>query len=491
MTVIIVLLVYLGLLIGIGFWGSRQSGDISGYYVAGKQLPSWVIAFSSNATGESAWLLLGLTGMAYLVGFHALWVALGEILGVTLSWVLVARPFREFTGRFNSITVPDYLEARFHDSRHLIRLVGAGIIFTMVTAYMAAQLTAAGKAFNSFVGINYTTGILIGTAVILFYTSVGGFKAVAYADVLQGVLMFLSMILIPVVGIIAIGGWTPLMKTLESSEPSLLWPMGAPGMSLEGAMSALGFIGIGLAFLGAPQLLVRYISARGQKDIVHGSLMAVIVITVFDLGAIFTGLAGRALFPLLDDPETIMPTMSTQLFPAFFTGIFLAVVLAAIISTVDSLLILASSTVVRDVIQRIYRPNLTDIRASRVGKITTLVIGVGALLLALSEVRMIFWFVLFAWSGLGVAFGPPVLCSLFWSRTTLAGALWGMVSGFLVTIVWVLFLKETFFGLYEMIPGFIVGLVVTVVVSLYTQPPRGAEEELKAVYRAIRQPIKG
>ncbi|HLV01271.1 MAG TPA: sodium/proline symporter [Acidobacteriota bacterium] len=486
MTIIIILLVYLAILISIGIWGSRQSRNVSDYYVAGKQLPSWVIAFSTNATGESAWLLLGLTGMAYLVGFHAIWVALGEILGVALSWALVAPPFREYTGRFNSITVPDYLEARFQDSRHLIRLIAAAIIFTMVTAYMAAQLTAAGKAFNSFAGLNYTTGILIGTAVILFYTSVGGFKAVAYADVLQGVLMFLSMILIPVVGIMAIGGWTPLMEALGRSDPSLLWPMGGYGVSLEGVMSALGFVGIGLAFLGAPQLLVRYISARGQKEIVRGSLMAVLIIIVFDFGAIFTGLAGRALFPLLDDPETIMPTMSTQLFPASFTGIFLAVVLAAIISTVDSLLILASSTIVRDVIQRIYRPTLSDVRASRIGKITTLVIGLGAFGLALTEVRMIFWFVLFAWSGLGVAFGPPILCSLFWSRTTLKGALAGMLSGFLVTVIWVLFLKESFFGLYEMIPGFLVGLAVTIGVSLCTRPPEGAEREWQAVYKELR-----
>lgn len=484
-TVILTLVFYLALLIGIGFWGSRHTRDVAGYYAAGKKLPSWVIAFSTNATGESAWLLLGLTGMGYLVGFHALWVVLGEVLGVALSWVLVARPFREYTGRLESITVPDYLEDRFRDHRHWIRLASAAIIFTMVVAYMAAQITASGKAFNAFTGVSYTTGLLIAIAVILFYTTVGGFKAVAYADVLQGMLMFASMIVLPAAGFLAAGGWLSVMESLREIDPNLLFPLGQEGLSLAGISSAAGFMGVGLAFLGAPQLLVRYISARSRDEIVSGSLIAVVCIIVFDLGAVFTGIAGRVLFPGLADPETIMPTMSTRLFPDFLTGIFLAVVLAAILSTVDSLLILASSAVVRDVIQKIYCPDLSERRLSLYGKLTTLVIGAGALLLALGEVRVIFWFVLFAWSGLGAAFGPPILCSLFWKRTTLAGAVAGMGAGFLTTMLWALGFKEYVYGLYEMVPGFLVGLGVTLLVSHFTPPPAGAAAEWDEVWKAV------
>ena len=199
-TVATVLVFYLAVLLGIGWWGGRESGEVSGYYVAGKKLPWWVIAFSSNATGESAWLLLGLTGMAYLVGAHAFWVVLGEVLGVTLSWVLVARPFKEYTDRYDSITVPDFLEDRFRDSAHVLRIVSAIIIFSMAAVYVAAQLTASGRAFESFLGTTYELGVLIGAAIILYYTTIGGFKAVAYSDVVQGILMVSCLIVLPIVG---------------------------------------------------------------------------------------------------------------------------------------------------------------------------------------------------------------------------------------------------------------------------------------------------
>lgn len=486
--IIAVLLAYLIVLLVLGAWGSRDSGSVAGYFVAGKKLPSWVIAFSSNATGESAWLLLGLTGMGYLVGVNAFWIVLGEVLGVALAWMLVALPFKEYTDRYDSITVPDYLESRFEDRGHALRIVSFVIIFTMVTAYTAAQLTASGKAFSSFLGTRYTTGVLIGTAVILFYTSVGGFKAVAYSDLLQGLLMFGGLLALPMVGIAAVGGWGELMSRLESADPTLLRFFGELGPSREGWVSVLGFLAIGLAFLGVPHLLTRFMAARDRRQIVVGRRIAILCIIVFDVGAVLSGMAGRALFPGLSDSETILPTMSLELFPAFFAGIFLVVVLAAIMSTVDSLLILASSAVVRDVIQKILHPEIPDERVSLYGKLTTVVIGGAALLFALAEVRMIFWFVLFAWSGLACAFTPVVLCSLFWKRTTRAGALAGMIAGFLTAMVWVLYFKEYFFGLYEMIPGFVVGFAVTIGVSLVTSPPESAESEYDAVWRAVRSP---
>jgi len=486
LTIISVLICYLGILLAIGFWGRRDSTTLAGYYVADKNLPSWVIAFSSNATGESAWLLLGLTGMGYLVGVHALWIVLGEVLGVALSWTLVALPFKEYTDRYHSITVPDYLESRFRDTRNWIRLVSVVIIFSMVTTYTAAQLTASGKAFSSFLGTSYLTGVLTGAVVILFYTTVGGFKAVAYSDLLQGVLMFAGLLVLPIVGIAACGGWVPLMSQLQSIDPDLLQPMGKFGFSLEGVLSALGFVAIGFAFMGVPQILTRFISARGRDEIVQGSLLAVICIIVFNTGAVLAGMAGRSLFPGLEDPEAILPQMSQELFPAIFTAIFLVIVLAAIMSTVDSLLILASSAVVHDVVQKIFHPDLSEHRLSLYGKLTTVVIGAGALILAVGEVRMIFWFVLFAWSGLASAFTPVILCSLFWAGTSRAGALAGMVGGFLSTVVWVLFFKEQFYDLYEMIPGFLVGLILTVGVSLATKPPEGAAEELQQIRATLR-----
>jgi sodium/proline symporter len=490
LTVLSVLLVYVVILVAIGLWARRESTDVAGYYVAGKRLPSWVIAFSTNATGESAWLLLGLTGMGYLVGIHALWIVVGEVVGVALAWIFVARPFKEYTDRFNSITVPDFLEDRFRDSRRVIRRLSAFVILTMVAAYTAAQLTAAGKAFEAFLGISYAAGAIIGTIVVLYYTTVGGFKAVAYNDLVHGILMFLCLLLLPIVGITAAGGWMPLMESLHATDPDLLRPMGAAGFSVTGVMSVLGFLAVGLAFLGVPQLLTRFISARHRDEAAPAGVIGVLCLIVFDTGAVFAGMAGRAVFPGLADPETIMPMMSTELFPALFTGIFLLVVLAAIMSTADSLLILASSVVVRDVVQKIYRPHMSERRLAMYGKLTTVVLGVAALVVALGEVRVIFWFVLFAWSGLAAAFVPVVLCALYWRRTTLAGAIAGMSAGFVTTVVWMLWIKPHVYDLYEMLPGVVAGLVSTIGVSLFTRPPEGIDREFDEVRAVVGHPYR-
>ena len=490
--IITVLVVYLVVLLIIGAWARRDTKSIAGYYVADKKLPSWVIAFSSNASGESAWLLLGLTGMGYWFGVHALWIVLGEVLGVTLGWVLVALPFKEYTDRYDSITVPDFLESRFRDSRHVMRILGAVVIFTMVLAYTGAQLTASGKAFDSFLGTGYTPGVLIGIAIILYYTTIGGYKAVAYSDLLQGVLMFLGLLLLPIVGIVATGGWDAMMAKLDAADPSLLQPMGPSGFSVAGVISAVSFIGIGLAFLGAPQLLTRFISAGGRKEIVGGSVIAVICVIVFDLGAVFAGMAGRTLFPGLDaeSRETILPLMSAELFPTILTGVFLVIVLAAIMSTVDSLLLLASSAVVRDLVQKGLGSTAPEQRLSLYGKLTTVVLGVGAMSLALQGDRAIFDYVIFAWAGLGSAFAPVVLCALFWKRTTKAGAIAGMLAGFLTTMLWVLLFQEEFYDLSEMLPGFGAGFLFTIGVSLCTKAPEGAAAEFDAVWQSVGHPFR-
>jgi sodium/proline symporter len=466
-TILGVLVGYLVVLLAIGFWGSRESGDLEGYYVAGKRLPAWVIAFSSNATGESAWLLLGLTGMGYLVGVHAFWVILGEVLGVACAWIWVARPFKAYTDRYRAITVPDYLTDRFRDTSGVFRWLSAIIIISMVMAYTAAQLTASGKAFDSFLGTGYTAGVWIGLAIVLFYTTIGGFKAVAYSDFLQGVLMLGCLVTLPFVGVAAAGGWSEMLAALEAQDPSLLQPMGSYGLTLAGVISAAGSVAIGLAFLGSPQLLTRF--------------WAVLCVIGFDVGAVFGGMAGRTLFPGLADQETILPEMSAALFPDFFTGIFLVVVLAAIMSTVDSLLILASSVVVRDVVQKALGSTASERALSRLGKAVTVVIGAVAVTVALLEVRLIFDFVLFAWSGIACAFTPVVLCSLFWKRTTREGAVAGMMGGFAVTVLWVELFKTDFYDLYEMIPGFAAGLLLCVVVSLVTRPDPEAVAELDSV----------
>lgn len=484
-TIIGVLIGYLIVLIGIGVWAGKESHEVTGYYLAGKKLPAWVLAFSSNATGESAWLLLGLTGLGYALGVHAFWVILGEVLGVALAWVYVARPFKAYTDRYNSITIPDYLTDRFRDTTHAFRVVSAVIILSMVTAYVSAQLTASGKAFDAFLGTGYTAGVWIGLVIVLFYTTIGGFKAVAYSDFFQGVLMLLVLVTLPFVAFSVAGGWDEVIEGLRAENPALLLPMGEFGATLPGFISAFGFVAIGFAFLGSPQLLTRFMAARDQRQIVNGGVWAVVIIICLDTGAVLAGMAGRILYPGLADPEMILPELSHGLFMPFFTGIVLVVVLAAIMSTVDSLLILASSVVTRDVVQNIYKPKWSDRKFSILGKVVTVVLGLAAMAFALTDTRLIFYFVLFAWAGIASAFTPVILCSLFWKRTTRMGALSGMVAGFATAMIWALFLKEHFYDLYETIPGFIAGFIVTIGVSLLTEPPEGAGEELDDIHRQL------
>jgi len=471
MTIItIVFLIYLAILAGLAFWSRSETHTMSGYFIAGKKLPPWVVAFSTNATGESGWLLLGLTGMGYAVGAQAFWVVAGEVTGIALAWLLLSRRLKRLSDQTESITVPDVLDARFNDRLHVIRKLSVLIIVVMVGAYVAAQMVATGKAFAGFTELDYPTGVVVGAAVIIFYTLVGGYKAVAWTDLFQGILMLCGLVIVPLLAIDAAGGWDVVAANLREQDAGLLSPWGPEGKSTAAVVGIVSFLAVGLPFMGVPQLMVRFMSARTEESLVPAMTISVIVILLFDLGAVLTGMAGRALFPGLDDPETILPVISTSLLNPVLGGVMMVVVLAAIMSTVDSLLILASSAIVRDYLQKIRRSAKSDRALARTGKIVTLAIGLVGLVFALNQTPLIFWFVLFAWSGLGAAFGPVLLCALWYPRTNLAGAVAGMLGGFITTVVWVLWLKPHFYDLLEVIPGFAVGLLLTIAVSNLGRP---------------------
>ena len=469
MTVItIVFIIYLAILVGLALWSRQETHTMSGYFIAGKKLPPWVVAFSTNATGESGWLLLGLTGMGYAVGAQAFWVVAGEVVGIALAWLLLSRRIKRLSDQSDSITVPDLLAARFDDKAQVLRKISVLIILVMVGAYVAAQMVATGKAFDGFTGMNYSTGVLVGATVIILYTLVGGYKAVAWTDLIQGILMLLGLIIVPLIAIDAAGGWSAVLTDLQGQDPGLLIAWGPEGKSTAALVGIVSFLAVGLPFIGVPQLLVRFMSARSEESLVPAMVISVIVILLFDLGAVLTGMAGRALFPGLEDPESILPLISTTMLHPVLGGIMMVVVLAAIMSTVDSLLILASSAVVRDYWQQIRGSTLSDRALANRGKLVTVVIGVIGIAFALHQTPMIFWFVLFAWSGLGAAFGPVLLCALWYPRTNLAGAVAGMLGGFITTVVWVLWLKSGVYDLLEVIPGFIVGFALTIIISRVT-----------------------
>jgi len=465
-TTVTVLIVYLGILAALAIWSRRETHTLSGFYLAGKKLPFWVVAFSTNATGESGWLLLGLSGMGYLVGVQAYWVVVGEILGIAASWWLVSRRLKALGDETDSITVPDILTAKFQDKWHLIRLVAVLIIVVMVTTYVTAQMVATGKAFSSFLGMDYATGVVVGSVFIIGYTFVGGYKAVSYTDVVQGVLMLLGLIAVPAAAIIASGGLGSVEESLMQQDPKLLNMFAiAEGPVWIGIAS---LVAVGLPFLGVPQLLIRFMSARDDGEILKARIMSVFVMLIFTAGAVTAGVAGRALFPGLEDHETIFPVLSSNLFPPVIAGMLLVVVLSAIMSTVDSLLLLASSAFVRDTYQKIMGSTESDERLSNYGKAFTVAVGVVAVVLGVQEPRVIYHFVLASWSGLGSAFGPVIIGILYYKRITWLGVLCGMSGGFITSVVWLMFFKDNFHGLYEAIPGFIAGMVLTFGVSRLT-----------------------
>jgi sodium/proline symporter len=463
-----VLVGYLLVLVVLAIWSRSETHTLAGYYLAGKKLPFWVVAFSVNATGESGWLLLGLTGMGYAVGAQAYWVVVGEIIGVLLSWGLISRRLKRMGDDTDSITLPDVLAAKFDDRYHLIRTIAVAIILIMVTTYVTAQMVASGKALQGFIGMDYRAGVLLGAVIIIGYTFVGGYKAVSYTDVVQGVLMLLGLILVPAAAIYAADGWSGVSAALNHQDPALLEMFSVASTGIGGWIAIISFVAIGLPFMGVPQLLIRYMSASDDGEIRKARVVAVIVMIVFTGGAVTAGIAGRALFPGLEDAETIFPTISSNLFPPLISGLLLVVVLAAIMSTVDSLLLLASSAIVRDTMQQILGSNKTDRELASYGKLVTIIIGVIGIAFAIPDAQFIFWFVLFAWSGLGAAFGPVVLGLLYYRKITRQGVIAGMLGGFLTSVVWVFLFKERTYGLYEAIPGFLAGFIFTWGVSFLT-----------------------
>ena len=461
---------YLIVLFSLAFWTRNETLSLSGYFLADKKLPPWVVAFSTNATGESGWLLLGLTGMGYSVGVQAFWVVAGEVFGISLAWKFLARRVKRLGDESGSITVPDLLSASFDDPHQLIRKISVMIILVMVSVYVSAQMVATGKAFSSFTGMDYSLAVVFGAAVIIAYTFIGGFKAVAYTDLVQGVLMLGGLILVPCVAVSSLGGLQEMLFGLQDIDEQLLNPFRSQGGGQGGWILILSFLAIGLPFLGVPQLTVRFMSAVSESSIRTAGIISVLVTFMFGTGAVLTGMAGRVLVPGLEDAETIFPVLASELFPDVITGMLMVVVLAAIMSTVDSLLLLASSAVVRDFLQQIRESELSDRELARYGKIITLVIGVLGLSFALVESPLIFWFVLFAWSGLGAAFGPVLVCLFYYPGLTLQGAVASISGGFLTSVIWVASpLKAASNDLYEIIPGFIVGLFLALVVSRFTR----------------------
>lgn len=444
LTKYLILAAYFLVLFLIGAVSSRRIKDIKDYYVGGKRLGYWVVAFSTRATGESAWLLLGLTGLGAVAGVSGYWVMLGEIVGVSAAWFLMAKPFKRLSDRYDSITIPDYLASRFEASSHLLRVIAATSLSVFVVIYVSAQIDATGSAFEGFLGLNYYTGALLGFGVVVVYIFFGGFVAVAWSDLFQGLLMFLGLVGLPFAALFFLDKG-PVAERIARIDPGLLNIWGPGGLTELNLATILGYFFIGLGFMGSPQIFVRFMSIKDEREINKGRWVAVVYTFLTDTAAITIGILGRYLFTDIGtDPETVLGNngqdvlihMVEHVLPLVFIGLYIAVVLAAIMSTIDSLLVVASSAVVRDFYQQIFRPESVHQNLTSFSRVVTLAMALAALGIALlvavtTPGRTIFWFVIFGWSGIAATFCPMMILSLFWNGYTEKGAIASMITGFL------------------------------------------------------------
>lgn len=484
-TKLILLFSYFAVLFLIGWFSSRKIKDIKDYYVGGKKLGYWVVAFSTRATGESAWLLLGLTGLGAVAGLSALWVAVGEVLGVSVAWFVMAKRFKRLSDKYDSITVPDYLVSRFSSKTNLLRTIAAIILSVFVIIYVSAQIDATGSAFEAFLDWNYFTGALVGFAIVIAYILFGGFVAVAWSDLFQGLLMFLGLVLLPVVSLFFLSSGEPLWDKIGTIDPGLLNIWGAGGLTPENFFTLIGFSLIGLGFMGSPQLFVRFMSIKDEGEINKGRWVAIGFTLLTDIAAVMIGILARYFFTTAGaDVEAVLGNngqnslilLVEHVMPLFFTGIYIAVVLAAIMSTIDSLLVVASSAIVRDIYQQIYHPKSRLEELTGFSRRVTLVMALAALAISMAVAvstpeRTIFWFVIFGWSGIAASFCPTIILSLFWTGFTEKGAIASMIAGFL-GVPFFKFVMPSIegIGIYfenmaELGPSFALGLIVGYVVS--------------------------
>jgi sodium/proline symporter len=458
-----------------------RTGSLSDFFLGGRRMKDWVVALSAVVSGRSAWLVLGMSGMAYTMGLSSVWAVLGYILVELFLFMFMGKRLRRYTEINESITLPDFFEARFKDKLHVLRAISVAIIVIFMVAYVAAQFNAGGKAMAASFGMTTTQGLWLTAIIVLAYTMLGGFFAVSITDVVQALFMILGLVILPAVAVVNFGGLGEVLTALRAQEISLLSPW------TIGLIGAIGFLGIGLGSPGNPHMLVRYMSSESPQGLRRAALLGTCWNVVMAWGAIFVGLVGRAYFPLREqlpgaDTERLFPHLaSVHLHPVLF-GFTVAAVFAAIMSTADSQLLVAASGITRDIYQKILRrgKNISERKMVHLSRLAVLVLAFAAIGLGAAARELVFWLVLFAWGGLGASFGPAVILSLFWKRTTKWGIVAGFVSGTLVTVVWnsTPALKQR---LYHLIPAFFASALLVVLVSLVTKAPAEAQTELQEI----------
>lgn len=478
METLITFIVYLAGMLAIGIYGFRKTSNIADYFLGGRKLGPGVAALSAGASDMSGWLLLGLPGAIYAAGLAEAWIAVGLSIGAYLNWQFVAKRLRTYTELSNdSITIPDFFENRFKDNTHILRTVSALVILFFFTIYTASGMTAGAKLFSSSFDLTYTQGLWIGAIVIIAYTFLGGFIAVSWTDFIQGILMLLALIILPVVAISEIGGWQETLNIVgQASEGHLQMVAGVS------AMVIISNLAWGLGYFGQPHIIVRFMGIRSHKEVPKARFIGMTWMILGLYGAIFVGFIGFALAQTgaltLGDGEEVFILMSQVLTHPVVAGVLLAAILSAIMSTVDSQLLVSSSALAEDFYKGIFRKNASNKELLFVSRLSILVIAVIALIIGSNPENTVLGLVSYAWAGFGASFGPLILLSLFWKRITAIGAMAGMIAGAVTVVIWGN-LSGGIFDLYEIVPGFLLNLILAVVVSLFTKVKPEMEEEFE------------
>lgn len=479
------LVIYFLVMIGIGVYAYTKTSDHEGYMLAGRQMPPWTAALSAGASDMSGWLMMGLPGAIYAAGLIEAWIAIGLTIGAWLNWAFVAPRLRAYTEvAKNSLTIPSFFENRLHDGSRSLRVASGGIVLVFFTFYVSSMMVAGGEFFRLAFDVSYINGMLIVVAVTLGYTMLGGFLGASLTDVVQGLMMMAALIVIPVAAVITIGGWGETTDAIREVNPDQLSLLSGTSLTAATVVSIISAMAWGLGYFGQPHIIVRFMAMRDAGSARSARRIGISWMAISLAGAVACGVIGVAFFAstdsALDNPELVVLAMGEALLHPLIVGFVFAAVLAAIMSTVSSQLIVCSSAFVED-LYKVFRPEAGQRMLLNLSRLCVLAVAVIATVLAINPSGTILELVAFAWAGFGAAFGPVVLLSLFWRRLTNWGALAGMVSGAATVFLWSSYGPELYgVALYELVPGFLVATVVAVVVSLMGRPDPDVEREFDA-----------
>ena len=475
---------YLILILFLGIKAYRRTHSLDDYILGGRKLGSVVTALSVGASDMSGWLLLGLPGAIYLSGLSEIWIGIGLVLGAYCNWLFVSKRLRIYSAQANnSLTLPDYFENRFNDTTRVLRLVSAFVILLFFTFYTASGLVGGAILFENSFGMQYSTALISGGLIIVGYTFIGGFLAVVWTDAVQAVLMFLALLVAPTVVILSSGGTEAVWQQMQAVNPQ--------STELFSNMTLIGFLSLiawGLGYVGQPHILARFMAVENPQKLVAARRIAMVWMVLVLFGSVATGLAGIAYFAdnPLENPETVFIALSQQLFNPWVAGIITAAILSAIMSTVDSQLLVSSSVISEDFYRVFVRPQASEKELLMVSRGAVIAIALLAMVIASDRESRVLDLVSYAWAGFGAAFGPVIVFSLFWRSMTAASAIAGMIVGAVTVVVWSN-LAGGLFDLYEIVPGFAFASMAIVIIT--TLKPASDAQAL-STFEKVEQLVK-